>query len=316
MRVEPHGIRESVAVLSTSHPEEGRPTPRRSSSSRARPALDPHALQVRVLDASVPCWSAEIAADGTLSKGSWSALAPAAAVELSADVVQLFRVEPSTRALPLATLLENTVRLAAGPRELEVALVSEDLASFLGSDPFTRGEENGALATNYRPAVRSLEEPLLLAHARVRLTQDAPTALARLPHGRYRLHVLHCDVGWTLDDRRVDLDGEPLVLRATPVPVFEVPLPLDENARPRVPRDVGLALYQDSLGFTGELALNFEVVDGRARASLSGLEPRAGERYAVRVTWPDESISEGRQQSWGSLAWASIDVAPPAKGEH
>lgn len=316
MPVEPHALRECVALPSTSLPEGVLPNPCSSNSFKARPALDPLALQVRVLEDNAPRWSAEIAADGTLSMGSWSALAPTVAVELSADVVQLSHVETTTHALPLATLAENVVQLAAGPRELEVALVSEDLASFLGSDAFTRGDENGALATHYQPSVRFAESSLLLAHARVRLNRNEPAARVRLPHGRYRLHVLHCEVGWILDDRSVDLGGDPLVLRATPVPIIEVPLPLDEGAHPRAPRDVGLALYQEPLGFTGELALNFEVVDGRARASLSGLEPRAGESYAVRLTWPDESISESRRRSWDSLAWASIDVAPPGRTAH
>jgi hypothetical protein len=263
-------------------------------------------------------WTHRLDALGELDSRAAAELGSLVAVRASDDAVELVPFDPNkTREYTLTPLVDQQFRLTDAPngREFsaEIDLSSADFHKF-GSYFDYLTDRIEFLADGVTLLARSPEH-LVVAYKRMKLKSAGPILTLKLPRGDYWLSCISCTVGAWMSRTNASVDGTPIDLPLTSVPVTHVLLKRDENGNVRVPQHVRIYVRTKShdglAGSSGELELDFEVTGQEMLVNERWRDTSADGRssqYALKFYWPDGPPTMTPVGDWESLL-QTIDLS-------
>jgi hypothetical protein len=269
-----------------------------------------------------PQWLHSLDAHGEIDAASTRDLGAIVAVRLSPDCVEIFPLDASRADYELTPMVEQEFALANAPigRELtvEVHIGNEDFRRCHGSFD-CRVHRVEAFADEVSARIWN-DEHLVIAYRRMKVTSSRPVVM-KLPRGEYWVECANSTVGAWMNATSATVDGTPIRLPLTSVPVTQALLKRDEKGELRVPdritvsaitepdRDVpkgSIRIHVDSdLGSpprVNETALDFEVDGDRLLINERWRDALARDaKYALRFYWPDGTMTTTAPGQWENL---------------
>jgi hypothetical protein len=198
------------------------------------------------------------------------------------------------------------------PIECELSSMGADRLSNLG-DVVRDDRRSVAFADAYTIQATELPESTTFAYCRMPLSVERPAVVEKLPAGDYRIAGRSAPFGWWIEEGTITVGDGPTILRAVPLPVTSVTLPLLADGGPRVPTRVALVEHQrarppNSCESEGELSVETQRTDNALLiANHHALVVDAHTDFAFIFYWPDGSQTMTRYGSAADLL-ESVDL--------
>lgn len=275
----------------------------------------------RAIREDPPNWTYRLDSAGELVLAGKVDLGSIVAVRLSDSAVELVPLDPTrVREYELRSLTDQEFVLRGGPggpdTSAEIELRGGDNRQFSSYVAYEQDARRTGFADHYSVEAKELPSGSVVAYARLGFTGERPSARLRLPKGTYDLQPVSCPFGWWWKGMTALLDGTPVEISLTPVPITRVRLPLDADGATRTPLEVRLFIdtkTPDSAPSSGELQLHFEVHDDEVSVAQHWRAPdETWTRYALIFVWPDGTRTKTKLGDWNELL-NTTDVGGPER---
>lgn len=296
--------RRTEAVLSSAIDSAGRAPTAQRPVYRADVVSAPWALNVVERPAE---WSARPADDWRI-----------AAVRLSDACVQFVPLGDASTPIRISDVRDRTFELRGyssaedTPIECELSSMGMDRLSNMG-DVVRDDRRSVAFADAYTIQATELPEETTLAYCRMQLSVAQPVVVEKLPAGDYRIAGRSAPFGWWIDEGTITVGEGPTILRAVPLRVTSVTLPVLADGGPKVPIRVAIVEHQRPRApregeSTGELSVETQRTDNALLiANHHALVVDSHTDFAFIFYWPDGSQTTTRYGSAADLL-ESVDL--------